>query len=245
MLNINAIINNNNNPLNETVYIPKHKRWNKCIQMKMWAIHQLILLNNFIQTCGKPRTYRVRTYNTVQMTHTTKHIRPTAIAMIALAMQSQATSNVTAHSITFDTDSRPIGIDNRCTACISHKVEDFTGPLMDTNRKIKGFGGTRTSNLKLGTLKWRWEDDEGITHKFLIPNSYYAPSGGVRLLSPQHWAKTQKDTKPTVGTGETTTHNQCKLFWNQGKHTLHIPMSKQTNVTTIHQAIIFGLLYGH
>ena len=236
MLNINAIINNNNNPMNENVYIPKHKRWNKCIQMKKWAINKLILLNNNMQTYGKPRTYSVRTHRPVKIQLTNKPYKPKAIAMIALAMQTQATYNASAHNITFDTDSRPIGIDNRCTACISHKVEDFTGPLIDTNRNIKGFGGTRTSNLKLGTLKWRWEDDKGITHKFLIPNSYYAPSGGVRLLSPQHWARTQKDTKPTVGTGETTTHNQCKLFWNQGKHTLHIPMSKHTNVATIHQA---------
>ena len=34
-------------------------------------------------------------------------------------------------------------------------------------------------------------DDNGMQHKFRIPNSYYIPDGQLRLLSPQHWAKTQ------------------------------------------------------
>ena len=40
---------------------------------------------------------------------------------------------------TFDTDSRPIGIDNRCSACISHKKEDFVGELKSTKKTIRGF----------------------------------------------------------------------------------------------------------
>ena len=82
----------------------------------------------------------------------------------------------------------------------------------------------------------KWADDEGKIHTFYIPNSYYAPDGRVMLLRPQHWAKTQKDYKTTPETGKTTLHNSCKLFWNQGKNILHIPMSKGTNVATFFQA---------
>ena len=46
------------------------------------------------------------------------------------------------HSITMDSDSRTIGIDNRCTACILHTTEAFVGELVDSTRRIKGFGGT-------------------------------------------------------------------------------------------------------
>ena len=122
-----------------------------------------------------------------------------AIVMVALAMQTQSTAQSVAHTITFDTDAQPIGVDNRCTACISHRIEDFTGPLMDTNRKIKGFGGTRTSNLKVGTLKLKWEDDVGATHKFLIPNSYYAPSGGGQTLDPTTLGYNTKGYQPNFG----------------------------------------------
>ena len=54
----------------------------------------------------------------------------------------------------FDTDSSPVGVDNRCSGCISHKVTDFIGELVECNRTIKGSGSTRTKNIKMGTIKW-------------------------------------------------------------------------------------------
>jgi hypothetical protein len=52
-----------------------------------------------------------------------------------------------------DTDSTAIGMDNRCSACISAYKEDFIGPLHETGRKVKGFGGTLTGGASIGTLK--------------------------------------------------------------------------------------------
>ena len=39
----------------------------------------------------------------------------------------------------FDTDSDPVGVDNRCSECIFHKVTDFIGELAYCNRITKGF----------------------------------------------------------------------------------------------------------
>ena len=36
--------------------------------------------------------------------------------------------------VRFDTDSKPIGVDNRCSVCISHYIDDFIGPLEDTKK---------------------------------------------------------------------------------------------------------------
>lgn len=52
--------------------------------------------------------------------------------------------------------------------CISHIAEDFIGELIDTNRKIKGFGGLVSQQVKMGTILWRWDDDQGRKHKFII-----------------------------------------------------------------------------
>ena len=79
----------------------------------------------------------------------------------------------------FDTDSVSIGVDNRCSGCISHRIEDFEGQMTDTNKVVKGFGGTKTTNVKMGTIKWKWLDDKGSEHEFRIPQSYYIPSGNV------------------------------------------------------------------
>ena len=102
----------------------------------------------------------------------------------AVAMQASKGK----HSIEtcFDTDSASIGLDNRASACISHQSADFVGPLRESNRVIKSFGGGKTKSPMIGTLKWKWLDDDGKEHVAIIPNSYYVPEGKVRLLSPQH-----------------------------------------------------------
>ena len=96
--------------------------------------------------------------------------------------------------------------------------------------------GTKTTNIKIGTLLQRWQDDEGRMHKFYIPDSYFVPNCNVRLLSLQHWAKTMKDNKPVEGTGCTTTSKSVQLQWNQKKYRLDVPLSKTTNVATFRSA---------
>ena len=98
--------------------------------------------------------------------------------MAAVAMHVEG-SDIFEHVMTFDTDSSPIGIDKRCTGCISHRIKDFEGPLIDTGGQIKCFGGYRTSNVQMGTLIWKWQDNQGRIHKFKIPKSFYSPDGWV------------------------------------------------------------------
>ena len=115
---------------------------------------------------------------------------------------------------TFDTDSGTVGIDNRASGCFSHVIDDFVGPVRDCNRIVKGFGGSKTSNVKIGTLKWSWEDDKGLKTTHLIPNSYYSQLGGVRLLSPQHFAQVSSNKGPRAGSK--TTAKDITLYWGEG-----------------------------
>ncbi|GFH52929.1 hypothetical protein CTEN210_09405 [Chaetoceros tenuissimus] len=167
--------------------------------------------------------------------NTSKYDRRGKIAVSLLAMQAVAfsTSFKGTRSTKFDTDSGDVGIDNRCSACISHKVDDFVGDLRETNRVIKGYGGTKTANLMVGTIKWNILDDEGMPHEFLIPNSYYSPQGGVRLLSPQHWAKVQKGNKKHLKPFSRTTATDVTLVWNNQASKLTVPLSKESNVATL------------
>ena len=101
-----------------------------------------------------------------------------------MAMESKA--NAFERDVCFDTDSMLIGVDNRCSAFISGYIDDFEGPTRPTDRVIKGFGGTRTTNVQTGTARLYWEDDLGLKHEFKLQNSYYVPGCKHRLLSPQH-----------------------------------------------------------
>ena len=157
------------------------------------------------------------------------------ISFAATAMNAEV--NIRTNVTKFDSDSATIGINNRCSACISHVPEDFVGDLSDSNKTIKGFGGSRTTGVKVGTLLWSWLDDNGIEHKFKIPNSYYVPQGKVRLLSPQHWAKHNKQSSSKGrhhGTLSQTTSDSVILLWNNRKSKLTIPLSKDSNVANLY-----------
>jgi hypothetical protein len=95
----------------------------------------------------------------------TPGISYTDVAMLCFATVATQANGSSTHKrrAIFDTDSEPIGVDNWCTGCILHRIEDFVGPLEDSKQLIKGFGGTRTSNIKIGTLAWKWLDNKGKT----------------------------------------------------------------------------------
>jgi hypothetical protein len=135
----------------------------------------------------------------------------------------------------FDTDTTEIGIDNRATACMSDNIADFVGPLVATNRVVKGFAGHRTANVQRGTIEWRWADDNGKVTTHRIPDSFYVPEGKVRLLSPQHWAQTLPIARrPSKGVApEETFHDRVVLRWDQGRSTRTIMLDPDTNVANL------------
>jgi hypothetical protein len=100
---------------------------------------------NRIKMSGQPQTPTSYTRDN-EFAETDDH------AFTVLAMQANATIS-TERKVRFDTDSASIGIDNRCSACISHCRDDFEpDSLKKCNRIVKGFGGTRVTNVQIGTL---------------------------------------------------------------------------------------------
>ena len=73
-----------------------------------------------------------------------RHLRHKSMKVLCHNAQLKETSR----SIVLDTDSQIVGIDNRCSACLIHKITDFTGPLHDTKKVIAGYGGVRDTNIK-------------------------------------------------------------------------------------------------
>jgi hypothetical protein len=59
------------------------------------------------------------------------------LCFAAVAMQANGSRIAQERTATFDTDSEPIRVNNRCTGCISNHIEDFVGPLEDSKRSIK------------------------------------------------------------------------------------------------------------
>jgi hypothetical protein len=144
--------------------------------------------------------------------------------------------SITNH-VRIETDSVPIKVDNCCTQTITGYESDF---IPSTIRKVEdkqvcGFGRSISKITHQGTIRWRVYDDHGKEHDIIIPNTYFVPNCGLRLLSPQHWAQELNDNYPMPdGTSCTTYYNRVVLQWNQRKtvKTLHID-SNRNNVATM------------
>ena len=136
----------------------------------------------------------------------------------------------------FDTDSSPVGIDNRCSVCMSNVKEDFVGPLIKTQRAVRGYEGVKVHVMYQGTVKWTIEDNDGVKHDILIPGSFYVPDSHHRLISPQHWAQqayaaSTSSKRDPDGTFCTTFHNRAELVWGNNRFRRTIPVDAQ-NVFT-------------
>jgi hypothetical protein len=60
------------------------------------------------------------------------------ICCVAIALAADA-DNWSERKLVFDTDAKALKIDNCLTATLSNRVEDFVGPLVPINRKVKGW----------------------------------------------------------------------------------------------------------
>ena len=71
---------------------------------------------------------------------------------------------------TSDTDCYPIKINNCCTASITNDLKDVAGKPVPIASRIVRFTGGQTLAVFRCTLQWDIEDDEGVSHKILLPN---------------------------------------------------------------------------
>ena len=109
--------------------------------------------------------------------------------LVAFSMKGRKTSPTICK---LDTDSYAIGVGSYASRCISPFIVNFVkGSLKPQtgNKTVRPYGkGNILSIAMVGTIKWRFQDDNSITHKFYIRNSFLVPDGTMRLLLPQHFA---------------------------------------------------------
>ena len=55
--------------------------------------------------------------------------------------------------VSFDTDSKAIGVDNRASSCISNDIADFVDTPQECNRTITSFGDIKTRKVMRGTIQ--------------------------------------------------------------------------------------------
>lgn len=146
------------------------------------------------------------------------------------------------HACKFDTDSYAIGVDTYASRCISPFIVDFVkGSLrpVGSNKKVKPFGkGVGLNIPMMGTLKWKFQDDTGRTHVFLIDDSLLVPDGTMRLLSPQHMATSCTTARFDFELFSSTQYwNRNVLRWGEnGEFVKTVYNTRTSNVPTFYTA---------
>ena len=115
----------------------------------------------------------------------------------------------------FDSDSYTIGIDNHASACMVNDSHFIVGELEPLpSRKVKGAKGLLEVKGR-GLGRFPIEDDDGVHHELLIPQTLLVPELPICLIGPQHWSQLEKDNFPKWhGRWCTTYSNECVLYWN-------------------------------
>jgi hypothetical protein len=72
---------------------------------------------------------------------------------VMIVMESSKGTN--SDAVQFDTNATTLGIDNQCTAYISNRKEHFIGNLIPGHKVIKGFHGSKATEVMSGTIPWK------------------------------------------------------------------------------------------
>jgi hypothetical protein len=186
---------------------------------------------------SSPRRRYYRTTTTYKTTLKQNRVKTNVFRAICMAtiLSASTTTARTARKGDFDTDSRKLLIDNCATASITNNINDCNTTPVPIKRTVKGIGGLLQTQVYSTTIKWDIEDDDGKKHEILLPKSFYIPTSPSRLLSPQHWARTARDTYPLPrGTRCITYDTAVELQWDQRKYKRTIPLdTRGSNVAEL------------
>jgi hypothetical protein len=113
-------------------------------------------------------------------------------------------------SMVFNSNSFPIAVDNCALRCMTCDARDFINDPVPIKVDMLGIG--KSAAVKYGTIRWIIENNDGIPHLELIPDTYYVPNLPVRLLAPQHWAQTNPDREAHCDTNAKQVVLECSEY---------------------------------
>ena len=139
------------------LYVPKRNRWNRLdkvwTMMMMYIQYTFDLVYDWVTRMKVPRRRR-RIHKSFKKVNNNLIYMRRQRCLIVNKSRAKKRKNVSSRTVLFDSDAKQIGIDNRCSACISHDINDFVGTAVKSNRIIKSFGGQKHMKVYKETIAW-------------------------------------------------------------------------------------------
>lgn len=194
--------------------------------MKSWAFHR-------IRPSRKPKRYKRRRPRCSKWLSRGRVCTSARFATLHLALCHASLRTHTDTRSTFSPGAHRLLLDTGASVSMSPCIDDFILPPKPYKGMIRGLGQARAQGI--GTLRYRLEDDLGLVHTFLLPDSLYVPDLTQRLLVPQHLAQTQDYDMIC-----TTTKSALVLRWEGNTKTIpfnsaNVPITyTATNLKSFH-----------
>ena len=188
---------------------------------------------------GRRCHHRYDAYSPSKARSTAKKINRSLARRMRLVTLTCMVSAALAEPVVFDSDAKPIAIDNCSSRCLTTSRKDFLpGTVEPCNVVIVGVGGRVKCDVK-GTVCWTIEDDQGRSHDIIVPDTPMCPTLPHRLLSPQHWAQEteRRDKnaayKKAIRPSCSTNADETVLRWGNGKFAKTVPLDRKRNVAVM------------
>ena len=150
------------------------------------------------------------------------------------------------HNQFFDSDSSSVVCDNSANVHICNNREMFVGEISPYDKmKVATIDGKGHSASGIGTVRWKWSDDNGKVHDIMVDNVLFFPQSPINILSVTSFAQQLNDPE---GTGITTVQNNSRLFWDHGKFSRTIrhpasnlpemPLNEGFSLLRMHQVLV-------
>ena len=114
-------------------YVPKRNRWNRLekvwTMMMMYVQYTFDFTYDWVIKMKVPRRRR-RIHKSLKKGNNTLIYARRQRHLVVNESHARKRKNVSSRTVLFDSDAKQIGIDNRCSACISHDINDFVGPVV-------------------------------------------------------------------------------------------------------------------
>ncbi len=119
----------------------------------------------------------------------------------------------------FDTDATFVVCDNSANTHICNDKSMFITFKETTSGMVATIGGKMNKPAGIGTVEWKWKDDEGIIHTERLEDVLYFPSSPINIMSVTAFAEQLEDEE---GTGIDTKMKYSRFYWKGNKYSRKI-----------------------
>ena len=115
----------------------------------------------------------------------------------------------------FDTDANFVVCDNSANIHICNDKSMYTEFTETRKGFVATIGGKLNRPAGIGTVKWKWKDDDGIEHKNHLKKVLYFPHSPINIMSVTEFARQLDDEE---GTGIDTKMKYSRFYWKNNKY---------------------------